>query len=51
MKLEKDGVAVWVPRDLRFSENTVRINAKGFLWNTILVADTALISGPRGGCA
>ena len=47
--LESDGLKVWVPEVMKFDDNTVRIEARGFLWSkTLEVVNTKL---PRGGCS
>jgi hypothetical protein len=46
----QDGdITIWVPEELSFPDNVVRVEHRGFLWNTYLEAVTDAL--PRGGCA
>jgi hypothetical protein len=46
----QDGdVTIWVPEELSFPKGIVRVEHRGFLWNTYLEAVTEGL--PRGGCA
>ncbi|MEA3508725.1 MAG: hypothetical protein U9R40_07390 [Synergistota bacterium] len=40
---------MWTPGEMSFPDNVVRIDKKGFLWNTYLEADLPIKPG-RGGC-
>ncbi|MBO8153751.1 hypothetical protein [Thermovirga sp.] len=47
--LESDGLKVWVPEVMKFDDNTVRIEVRGFLWSKTLEVVNAKL--PRGGCS
>jgi len=49
VKLQDGEITIWVPEELSFPDNVVRIEHRGFLWNTYLEAVTDVL--PRGGCA
>jgi hypothetical protein len=42
VKLESDGIEVWVPSDVTFRDNQVNIQVTGFLWNTQIEAVSAV---------
>lgn len=46
--LKEDDITVWVPEELPFPDSVVRIEQRGFLWNTYLEAVTNAL--PRSGC-
>ncbi|MFP4481366.1 MAG: hypothetical protein ACLFN0_01065 [Thermovirgaceae bacterium] len=48
-KVDDGDITIWVPEDLSFPEDTVRVEHRGFLWSTYLEAVTDAL--PRGGCA
>ena len=47
--LESDGLKVWVPGVMKFDDDTVHIDEKGFLWSKTLEVVNAKL--PRGGCS
>lgn len=40
---------MWVPEVMKFDDNTVRIEVRGFLWSKTLEVVNAKL--PRGGCS
>jgi len=47
-KLQDGDITVWVPEELSFPDDVVRVDQRGFLWSTYLEALTDEL--PRGGC-
>ena len=44
-----DDITVWIPENMEFVQDIVDIQAVGFLWNTYLVAASA-VTGSKAGC-
>lgn len=49
--LESGSVCLYVPEEMTFHDDVVRVDLKGFLWNTMLLVETARISRAGGTCS
>jgi len=43
IELRQEGVTLWVPKDLTFEGDRVRIDVKGMFWSTMVLVETAIL--------
>jgi len=43
IELKQEGVTLWVPKDLAFEDDRVRIDVKGMFWSTMVLVETAIL--------
>lgn len=51
MLLQDGNIRLYVPEEMTFHDDVVRVDLKGFLWNTMLLVETARIARIGGTCS
>ncbi len=43
MEIRQDDITLWIPKEMSFEGDVVRIDVKGMFWSTMVLVETAIL--------